>query len=83
LPRQKSARKIKTVSILRVRIGSMPKLKYVDNVMTAFDFIESHLLDPDLSIKEAAKTAGFSEFHFSRIFLRASGRVYFGLSQGA
>ncbi|MBK9205178.1 MAG: effector binding domain-containing protein [Candidatus Obscuribacter sp.] len=51
----------------------MPKLKYVNNVMTAFDFIESHLLDPDLSIKEAAKKAGFSEFHFSRIFCELVG----------
>lgn len=52
----------------------MPKLKYQDNVMTAFDFIESHLLDPDLSIKEAAKTAGFfTNFISVRIFCELVG----------
>ncbi len=54
-------------------MGNMPKLKYVDNVMTAFEYIEQNLLDPNLSISKAASSAGFSEFHFSRIFCELVG----------
>ncbi|HND08308.1 MAG TPA: AraC family transcriptional regulator, partial [Candidatus Obscuribacter sp.] len=44
-----------------------------ENVMAAIDFIEEHLLDENLSASEAAKHAGFSEYHFHRIFTSLTG----------
>lgn len=40
---------------------------WVKSIQTALEYIESHLLE-DLSVKEIAKQANFSVFHFQRTF---------------
>lgn len=42
--------------------------KYLDNVISAIDYIEENILDDELSMTSASKRAGFSEYHFHRIF---------------
>ncbi|MBL8081795.1 MAG: helix-turn-helix domain-containing protein [Candidatus Obscuribacter sp.] len=46
----------------------MTDKRYLDNVIHAIDYIEDHLLDVGFSATGAAKHAGFSEYHFHRIF---------------
>lgn len=43
------------------------KEEYIRRIHKVEDYIEKHLSEP-LSVEELAKVAGFSQYHFSRIF---------------
>lgn len=43
-------------------------MSWVDSIQKAIDYIESHLLDGELSAEQIAKASNFSAFHFQRTF---------------
>lgn len=47
--------------------NSQSKKEYLHRIHKVQDYIETHLYDP-ISLKELANVAGFSKFHFHRIF---------------
>jgi AraC family transcriptional regulator len=47
--------------------GKAAREEYVSRINRVLDYIESHL-DADLSLQELAAVAGFSRFHFHRLF---------------
>jgi len=42
--------------------------EYTARVNRAIDYIENNIAEGDLSLKKLSSVAGFSQFHFHRIF---------------
>ena len=49
-------------------------MNYSDTISQSIEFIEAHIKE-ELSIKEIATRAGYSVYHFCRIFTAATGRT--------
>ena len=61
------ARKVKNVSDLRCILEIGEQMDYTERIQAAIDFIESHL-ETEITPSKVASVAGFSEYHFHRIF---------------
>ena len=48
------------------------RLEYREEIKAAIDYIEQHL-DQEISVDNAAAAAGFSKYHFQRIFKNKTG----------
>ena len=55
--------------------------EYIRRVNLACDYIDAHIASM-LTLEELAAVAGFSEYHFHRIFAAMTGRRCFALSRG-
>lgn len=54
--------------------------EYIVRVNRVCDYIDSHIGD-DMTLTQLARVAGFSEFHFHRIFSAMTGETLFGFIQ--
>jgi len=57
-------------------MAEQPKSEYISRINRAFDHIESNLEKP-MTLEELAGVAGFSKFHFTRIFHAIAGETPF------
>ncbi|WP_127531347.1 AraC family transcriptional regulator [Paenibacillus kobensis] len=48
------------------------KADYIEQIQTTIDYAEDHLAE-ELSLSQLARVAGFSDFHFHRVFLALTG----------
>lgn len=55
--------------------GERKNLTYLKQINRAFEYIEKNFASK-ISLKDASKTAGFSEFYFSRIFKEYTGQNF-------
>ncbi len=56
-------------------VRSGKKMAGLQQINRVFEYIEKNY-PSDISLKDAAKAAGFSEYHFSRLFKESSGQSY-------
>jgi AraC family transcriptional regulator len=54
--------------------------EYAARVHSVMDYIDNHLADP-LTLEELSRVAGFSKYHFHRIFASQTGETLFGFIQ--
>ena len=57
-----------------VSVSEDPQRKNIDKLVSVTNYIDSHRSD-DLSVEQLAEIAGFSKFHFERLF-----KSYMGVS---
>lgn len=48
----------------------------IDKLNTVFDYLDSHYME-DITLETVADIAGFSKFHFSRLFKQCSGQNFY------
>lgn len=52
------------------------QLEYIDRFNTLFQYINTHYTEP-LTLEHAADVAGFSKYHFSRLFKQYTGTTFY------
>ncbi len=65
-----------TTNNCRFDAGHQKQKEYIDKFLSICSYIEEHCTE-DLTLDEAAKIAGFSKYHFTRLFKQFTNTTYY------